>query len=357
MRCAKIFPGLAVASKRLADGSKRKYYYAWRGGPLLKAEDGTPLQPGVSEFNVAYAAAHETRKKPPQGTLFSLIASYKIASEFTKKAERTKKDYMRFLRMIEEEFGSMPLHLVVKPEARGEFKAWRDKIATDGGARQADYAWGMLARVLSVAKDRGTIAVNVCERGGKLYSVDRAEIIWQEKHIADFLDIASDELRLALLLALWTAQRQGDLIRLTWSQYDGKHIRFQQGKTKQRVIIPVGDVLKSTLDSCRPEKADGTILRNSRGAAWTGDGFRTSWGKATTRAGLDDADLRFHDLRGTAVTRLSLAGCTDQEIAAITGHSETDVARIIRVYRGGRVELAEQAMVKLNVRYGNVNRT
>lgn len=324
---------------------------------MLRAADGSPLQMGDPELVVAYAAAHAERKKPPTGTLFSLIAAYKISSEFTAKAKRTKIDYMRYLKMIEDEFGSMPLHLVVKPEARGEFKSWRDTLATERGNRQADYAWGMLARVLSVAKDRGTIANNVCERGGRLYSVDRAEIIWEPGHITAFCEVASDELKLALLLALWTAQRQGDLIRLTWMQYDGTHIRFQQGKTKERVIIPIGDVLKAALDSCRPEKPEGTILRNSRGAAWTGDGFRSSWAKATTRAGLDDADLRFHDLRGTAVTRLSLAGCTDQEIAAITGHSETDVARIIRVYRGGRAELAEQGMAKLNVRYGNVNRT
>lgn len=377
MRRAKLLPGLATASKTLADGSTKKYFYAWRGGPLLKAADGTPLQPGDPQFIVAYSSAHAERKKPPTGTLFSLIAAYKISSEFTAKAKRTKTDYMRYLKMVEDEFGSLPLHLVVKPETRGEFKTWRDSIANAKplspkerlaerkagkqsqpvGDRQADYAWGMLARVLSVAKDRGTIATNVCERGGKLYSVDRAEIIWLPGHITAFCEVASDELKLALLLALWTAQRQGDLIRLTWMQYDGSHIRFQQGKTKERVIIPIGDVLKDALDSCRPEKAEGTILRNSRGDPWTGDGFRSSWAKATTRAGLDDADLRFHDLRGTAVTRLSLAGCTDQEIAAITGHSETDVARIIRVYRGGRAELAEQGMAKLNVRYGNVNRT
>jgi hypothetical protein len=34
----------------------------------------------------------------------------------------------------------------------------------------------------------------------------------------------------------------------------------------------------------------------------------------------------FHDLRGTAMTRLALAGCTEAEIATITGHSPRDVA-------------------------------
>ena len=32
-------------------------------------------------------------------------------------------------------------------------------------------------------------------------------------------------------------------------------------------------------------------------------------------------ELHFHDLRGTAVTLLSEAGCTPQQIATITGHS------------------------------------
>ena len=356
MRRAKVLPGLATASKTLADGSKQKYFYAWRGGPMLKGADGKPLQLGDPQLIVAYTKAHEDRKKPATGTLFSLTAAYKATSEFGKLAARTKKDYLRFLKMIEVEFGDIPLAMVEKPKARGIFKGWRDGLLNDMGARQADYAWGMLARVLSVAKDRGTIAANVCERGGKLYEVDRAEIIWLPEHITAFGEVASDQLRFALLLALWTGQRQGDLIRLAWSQYDGTHIRLKQGKTNARVIVPVGAVLKQELDARR--QADGKILRNTRGKAWTGDGFRTSWGKASTDAGLDKAGIRFHDLRGTAVTRLSLAGCTNQEIAAITGHSEKDVDRIIKAYRGGRIELAEQAMFKLERHQAqNINET
>jgi DNA-binding CsgD family transcriptional regulator len=38
-----------------------------------------------------------------------------------------------------------------------------------------------------------------------------------------------------------------------------------------------------------------------------------------------DNRLTFHDLRGSAVTRLSLAGATPQEIARRTEHSISDV--------------------------------
>ena len=40
-------------------------------------------------------------------------------------------------------------------------------------------------------------------------------------------------------------------------------------------------------------------------------------------------DSAFHDLRGTAVTRLALERCTEAEIAAITGHSLRDVCSIL----------------------------
>jgi hypothetical protein len=56
-RRAKLFPGLATATKRLADGSKQQYFYAWRGGPLLKAANGDPLKPGDKGFVEAYSAA------------------------------------------------------------------------------------------------------------------------------------------------------------------------------------------------------------------------------------------------------------------------------------------------------------
>lgn len=38
-------------------------------------------------------------------------------------------------------------------------------------------------------------------------------------------------------------------------------------------------------------------------------------------------ELTFHDLRGSAVTRLARAECTTAEIATITGHSLKGVSR------------------------------
>jgi integrase len=88
------------------------------------------------------------------------------------------------------------------------------------------------------------------------------------------------------------------------------------------------------------------VLVNSIGPPWTSDGFRTSWRKACAAAGI--VGVTFHDLRGTAVTRLALAGCTEPEIATLTGHSLKDVRAILDAnYLHRDRTLAESAIRKL----------
>jgi len=335
--------GLHKVTARLADGRVRTYHYAWRGGPRLEGEPGTPA------FLSSYAAAVATRSQGKAGTLGGLITEFKASSEFGGLRERTRKDYRRYLDMIEARFGEMPIEVLEDPRVRGDFKAWRDEMAAT--PRKADFAWTILARVLSVAHDRGRIAANPCERGGRLYTADRADRVWTEEMVTRFLAVAPEPLRRALMLALWTGQRQGDLVALTWSAYDGAKIRLKQSKTGARVAIPIGAPLKAVLDEARRAAATArtgavTILATVRGTAWTGDGFRTSWRKACIKAGIEG--VTFHDLRGSAVTRLAVAGATVPQIAAITGHSLGDVQSILDShYLGDDPRLAETAILKL----------
>jgi integrase len=340
-------PETLCSSKVLADGSRKTYYYAWRGGPKLDGEPGTP------EFMASYNAAVATRRRAPSATLHKLIDTYLDSTEFRDElAERTQADYRKLVSSIRAKFGSMPLEAVEDRRARGLFKVWRDELALRS-ARQADYAWTVLARILSIAKDRGLIAVNQCERGGRIYKSDRAEIIWTADNIESFCAKASPQLQFALLVALWTGQRQGDLLRLTWSAYDGTYIRLRQSKGNRRVTIPVSKRLKVALDNAKEAGRTATnVLCNSRGEPWTKAGFRASWRKAYIKAQLPH-ELHFHDLRGTAVTRLALSGCTVPEIASITGHSLKDVEAILEAhYLGGRIQLAEAAIEKLEAAYG-----
>jgi len=334
--------GLNKATCTLASGERVTYYYAWRGGPKL------PGAPGSPEFMTAYNEAIASKVKPQSGVLFAVLAGYQASGEFRKLKERTRSDYIRHIKEIEREFGDLPLDALKSDRVRAEFLEWRDRRA-EASTRQADYAWTVLARILSWALGRRLIAANPCEKGGRLYDATRSENVWTETDEADFLATAPKHLHLPILLALWTGQRQGDLLRLPWSAYDGRYIRLQQGKGGVRVVIPIGAPLKVALDSTT--RRSTIVLVNSDGDPWTPDGFRSSWRKACAKAGI--VGLTFHDLRGTAVTRLAIAGATEAEIATITGHSLRDVRSILDAHYLRRdVELGESAIRKLEAKSG-----
>ncbi|MCL4069031.1 tyrosine-type recombinase/integrase [Pseudomonas sp. GX19020] len=329
--------GINRNSKKLADGSRVTYYYAWKGGPSL------PGKPGDPEFLAAYNEAHKQKAKAPDGSIQAILTSYQDAPVFLDLAERTRKDYAKHIRLIETEYADFPLEALTDRRTRAEFLGWRDKMAIRS-RRQADYVFATFARILAWAFDRGLTLANPCEKPGKLYRSGRAEIIWTQADEAALKDVAPDRIWLAYMLAVWTGQRQGDLLKLTWGAYNGSHIRLKQSKTGRRVVIPVAGPLKTLLDTT--SKRAVTILTTVTGTAWTSMGFSASWRKVVAKAGI--TDLTFHDLRGTAVTRLAVAGCTVTEIATITGHSLKDVTTILDAHYLSRDSgLAESAIRKL----------
>src|ERR1039458_3000434 len=225
--------GIHRVERRLANGTIRVHFYAWRGGPKINAEPGTP------GFTQQYNEAHLSVRRPKAGTLITLIANFKASAEYRQLSPSSLRAYKTYIKLIEDEFGDLPLAALDDRRVRGEFKTWRDRFANT--PRKADYAWTTLARILSFSKDRGLISTNPCEGGGRLYTANRTDKLWRDEDIAEFLGSSAPEMALALMLALWTGQRQGDLLRLAWSAFDGGHIRFQRSKTGRRIVIPAGE--------------------------------------------------------------------------------------------------------------------
>ena len=296
------------------------------------------------------------RDARPHVAPWRLLQEYQRSQVFLGLRPRTHDDYVRQIMKVEARFAEMPINALADRRARGIFMDWRDELALKS-PRQADYAWTVLAAVLAWAKDRGKITVNPCERGGRVYHGTRVDKVWSIEDEEAFLRSAPVHLHLALLLALWTGQRQGDLLRLPWTAYDGKVIRLRQSKSVRKgahryvyVTIPVGAPLKEALDAAATNRCSTIILTTVDGTPWTADGFRASWGKAIKKAGV--VGVTFNDLRGTAVTRMALVGCTEAEIASITGHSLRDVRSILDAHYLHRdPELARNAIHKLEMDY------
>ncbi len=134
-------------------------------------------------------------------------------------------------------------------------------------------------------------------------------------------------------IALYTAMRQGEILSLALDQVDLQRriVCLSDTKNGSARTVPLSrravTVFREALGNpVRPSDTD-LIFYGEAGR----DGIRRPyqmhkvWADALKRAGI--SNLRFHDLRHEAVSRLVEKGLTDQEVAAISGHKSMQMLR------------------------------
>jgi len=276
-----------------------------------------------------------------------VISDYKASSEYKKLADTTKRQWAPWLDRIGEYFGDLRIAQFDRQEKIRPFiRRWRNQWADT--PRTADYGLQVLSRVCAHAVDPlGKIGGNPCEGIKTLYSADRSEIIWTDADIAQLKAAASVEVGWAVDLAACTGLRRSDLLRVSWTHVENQAIVVTTSKSGHRLeaVIPIYDGLRSVLAAI-PKRAT-TILTNTHGRPWTKDGFGTAIDREEKAAGLDERNLHFNDLRGTAATKLHIAGLPQRVIAEIMAWEEEHVARIIRRYVG-RAAATKATIEQLN---------
>lgn len=325
---------------------KRTYWYAWRGGPRVRGEYGTP------EFRASYDEAVAERRIADDGRFSALVRIYKASPAYQGLALSTRRQWAPWLDRIGKHFGTLSIAQFDRSDkVRPFIRRWRDKFSAT--PRTADYGMQVLSRVLAHGVEIGRLSRNPCEGIKPLYSTDRSDRIWTKDDLARIKSAASAEIGSAIDLAAATGLRLGDLLRLSWSHIGEHEIVIVTGKSGKRLreaVIPLHDELRSVLAGIK--RRSPVILTNSRGRPWTTDGFGSSFNKAKIKAGMKSADdLNFHDLRGTAATRFYVAGLPERVIAEIMGWEEAHVARIIRRYVG-RAAATQAAIIALRGTFG-----
>jgi hypothetical protein len=94
--------GINSITKRLADGTRRTYWYAWKGGPPLRGEPGTP------EFIGSYNEAVARRVTPPQGVILSILQGYQAGEDFRGLADSTRRSYVALITRSRKNSGISP---------------------------------------------------------------------------------------------------------------------------------------------------------------------------------------------------------------------------------------------------------
>ena len=148
----------------------------------------------------------------------------------------------------------------------------------------------------------------------------RGYTTWTEDDISRFETAypIGTKARLALALLLYTGQRRGDVIRMGRQHVKGSFLTVRQSKTGATVVIPLHPELQAILAASGVSNL--TFLTTATGKPFAPGAFTNWFGGLCRAAGLP-LGLSAHGLRKAMCRRLAEAGCSANQIAAISGHA------------------------------------
>lgn len=330
-------------------GKGGEYHYLFRGGPRFwRSADG---EVGGLAYMAAYALALAEREaaKPAASDLTTEAAIDRFLSspEFTGKRERTRADYRLWAERFKAEFGELAVSEWEDPRSRRDLIAWRN--GWGHSPKQADYAITVAVLVLNWAVENDALGQHHCHRVRKLYSADRADILWTPADVEAFMRVAPLPARRILTVSLETGLRPGDVIRLSRQHVEptkrGRRILMRTDKTRRLASIPVSIALGEVIDAT--PKSRPLILLSHNGRPLTINRASQYMGFWMEKAGLRD-ELQWKDARGTAATNLLRSGLELDEIAVHMGWSIRFAANVIEHYATVDPDRADDILIKLD---------
>jgi integrase len=336
------------------------YAYYRRNGQHIRLRG----EPGTPEFLAAYDAARravEVGGKPRRGldapvlpgSFRALVDLYRGSPEYRTLVAGSRSAYDRLIAPMADKYGD----LMVADIPRAWVLMMRDELQAT--PRTANYRLAVIRRLLSFAVDREWRADNPAQRI-RLLRTGPGHRVWTDAEIEALTGPQAGDVAIPVLLGLHTGQRQGDILRLPWTAWQGGYITLRQSKTQQELSIKVSAELAEILEQERARQQANKVTSlvicvTASGTAWKSDWFKHRFAQVREKLGMPN-DLHFHGLRHSVASRLAEAGASDAEIQAVTGHKTR--AMVARYTQGARQKsLAEAAVARLPTRRANKHGT
>jgi integrase len=178
----------------------------------------------------------------------------------------------------------------------------------------------LLSAALGYVQRLGWITANPC-RGVEMPEQRPRRRVLSDGEIAALRQAASDRLRCLIDLALLTALRQGDLLRLRLSDLTDEGISVEHHKTGARLLYQWTPALQEAVGRAkRLRRRVGSVylFADDRGAPVKASAVQAAWIRLCKRTGIRDA--HFHDLRATSLTAAKEKAGIDYA-QALAGHA------------------------------------
>lgn len=183
-----------------------------------------------------------------------------------------------------------------------------------------------LRRIFNIAVRQGWLEVSPFMRGDSLISHaqenERVRILSaaEEKRLFAACTGRREHLKPILIAALDTCLRKNELFTITWKDVDlDKNVITVQAlnsKTLRSRLVPITSRLNAELQKLK----NNGIFTEADDRVFGMDSAKKSFYTALEKAEIKE--FRFHDLRGTGITRLLRAGIPAAEVMKISGHTQ-----------------------------------
>ena len=317
-----------------------KYWYFRRGGRRWRL----PGEPESKEWLAEYYRLKSATASTPAAAATALIAGslkalaheYYASPEFRERKPGTQRVYRLVIDELVAKHGHKPVALI----ERRHVKRWRDARAETPGMANMVVKVASVLFMFAVESEyrRDNPAAKI-----KLFRLGEHRA-WSPEELARFEARwkPGTMQRRAYAIARYTGQRCGDVAAMTRRSRKHGVIHVRQQKTGKTLAIREHHQL--TAELARGEHGHMSLLVREDGSSFDGESLSPWFAEAIEAAGLPD-DCVMHGLRKVAARDLADAGCTEHEIASVTGQSLSEVQRYTKAADQGR--LAAAAILKL----------
>lgn len=270
------------------------------GGKLRKVYYGRDLDALLADWRATWGARALTERPTTMGDLFDALlvrlAERRTADELS---PTTQHDYERCIASLRPVWERVRVIDVDPPM----LYAWRDARGRQSRTR-CNRERTVLSEAFKLAIEKGVRSDNPVEHLKPFREKPRTRFVSD----ADFAAVtkhAPPVVQAAMLLAAITGLRQGDILRIRRNDFSEDGLTVQTRKTGKAMVFGWSEGLKLavTVAVGAREFVPMVLLATEEGRPYTGDGFRTLWQRAITRA-LEAGDLKerytFNDLRAKA---------------------------------------------------------
>jgi integrase len=326
--------------EKFRDRHGRMRYYFRRAGKRF------PLPaPNEPDFNEAYSnliGAHGReagggRKAFGQGTLAWVIAQYMAADQFRLIKPSTQRLYQRYFDHLREKYGHATFATLKERHVRAIRNEMRDRPSiADKTVKKIGMLWRFAKEHLNM-----DLGANPALEIAKIHTHSEPHRAWPLELCTAFEGIKNSRLVTFYLLARYSGQRRGDVIKMAWNNFDGSAIEVVQEKTGTCVWIPAHPRLSQHLNTL--DRTSPFILTSERGTPYRATSITNQVCSACKELGFPGHSP--HGLRHLAGSSLAEAGCTPHEIMSVLGHV-TEREALDYVKQANRKVMARSAMDK-----------